>query len=89
MDDAMINDFYSCKIFFFLMKQHLSILDTLIDIMHYWSYENPHWMHVHFQYWSLNVWCGIIDDFVIGAYFFDGTVNTESYCNLLRHFPYL
>ncbi|KYQ51275.1 hypothetical protein ALC60_09565 [Trachymyrmex zeteki] len=40
--------------------------------------------------WSLNVWCGIIGDFVIGSYFFDGTVNTESYCNLLRnHLPLL
>lgn len=46
---------------------------------------------VPFQHrWSLTVWCGIIGDFVIGPHFFDGTVNTESYCNLLKnHLPLL
>lgn len=40
--------------------------------MHYWSAENPHWLREvqHQGRWSLNVWCGIIGDRIIGPYFF-------------------
>lgn len=38
---------------------------------HYWSSENPHWMReTNFQRrWSINVWCGILEDQIIGPYF--------------------
>uniref|UniRef100_A0A8D8XFP3 Transposase n=1 Tax=Cacopsylla melanoneura TaxID=428564 RepID=A0A8D8XFP3_9HEMI len=44
--------------------------------LHYWADENPHWMRaVPHQYpWSLNVWCGIVGDHVIGPHFFDGSL---------------
>lgn len=46
---------------------------------------------VPFQHWwSLNVWCGIIRDFVIDPYFLEETVTSNSYCNLLQnHLPVL
>jgi len=55
--------------------------------MHYYAVENPYWMRsVPFQHrWSLNVWCGIIGDFVIGPYFFEGNVTSDSYCNMLQN----
>lgn len=39
--------------------------------MHYWSPVNPHWMReVNYQNrWSLNVWCGILGDRIIGPFF--------------------
>ena len=40
--------------------------------VHYWTNENPQWMRtVPFQHpWSVNCWCGIVRDHVIGPYFF-------------------
>jgi hypothetical protein len=37
--------------------------------MQYWAVENPHWMRQRQtqNYWSLNVWGGLIDNKVIGA----------------------
>jgi hypothetical protein len=37
--------------------------------MHYWAVENPQWMRQRQtqNYWSLNVWGGVIDNKVIGA----------------------
>ena len=42
--------------------------------MHYWLNENPRWMRVvPFQHpWSVNCWCSIFGDHVIGLYFFKG-----------------
>ncbi|EFA08485.1 Transposable element Tc3 transposase-like Protein [Tribolium castaneum] len=50
--------------------------------MHYWAVENPRWMRQvdHQRVWSLNVWGGILGQFVIGPFFFDG----EMYLNFLR-----
>jgi len=60
--------------------------------MHYWSDINSHWMRiVSLQHpWSLNVWCGIVTDCVIGPYFFEGHLNNPMYANFLRGvFPQL
>ena len=40
--------------------------------MHYWANKNPRWMRtVPFQHpWSVNCWCGIVGDHVIGPYIF-------------------
>lgn len=54
--------------------------------MHYWSIENSHCLREVEQQrpWSLNVWCGIIGDKLIGPLFIEGTLNGEKYCNLLQ-----
>jgi len=53
---------------------------------HYWSDVNPHWHRgVDNQHrWSLNVWCGIVNGYLIGPYFFDGNVNQHNFLELLR-----
>lgn len=91
MRDAMINDnSFLQNILFSDEAQFTNTGHLNRHNMHYWSNENPHWTRtVPFQHrWSLIVWCGIIGDSVIGPYCFDDTVNTQSYCNLLRnHLP--
>lgn len=60
--------------------------------MHYWSQANPHWMRqIPFQHpWSLNAWCGIVGDNVIGPYFFNAHLNGEMYSQfLLNELPLL
>ena len=57
MRDAMINDSFLQNILF---SDEATFINTgYLDRhnMHYWSYENPHWMReVHFQHrWSLNM----------------------------------
>jgi len=34
--------------------------------------------------WSVNVWCGIVNGYLIDPYFFDGNVNKENFMELLR-----
>ena len=47
---------------------------------HYWSDHNSHWtMDGHTQRrWNINVWCGIIDEYIIGPYFFEDNFNCIS-----------
>lgn len=54
----------------------------------YWSRENPHWMcEAHTQYpKKVNVWAGIINNKIIGPYFFEGTVTGEVYLDFLINF---
>ncbi|EZA46439.1 hypothetical protein X777_00158, partial [Ooceraea biroi] len=54
--------------------------------MHYWSVENPHCLReVERQRpWSVNVWCGIIGDKLIGPYFIEGTLDGAKYRNFLQ-----
>ena len=53
---------------------------------HYWSPENPHWYITvdHQHRWCLTVWCGIINGYLIGPYFFQDNVNSHSYLEVLR-----
>lgn len=39
---------------------------------HYWSDENPHWHRSveHQHQWRVNVWCGIVNGYLIGPFFF-------------------
>ncbi|EFN72100.1 Transposable element Tc3 transposase, partial [Camponotus floridanus] len=55
--------------------------------MHYWNKENPHWIREvnHQRPWSVNVWCGIIGDKLIGPNFINGTLNGEKYKNMLEN----
>jgi len=54
---------------------------------HFWSQENPRWMReVDFQnIWSVNTWCGLIGQHIVGPYFFDGPLNGVVYANFLRN----
>lgn len=54
----------------------------------YWSNRNPHWLLDINQVRKEGVmtWAGVIDTHVIGPYFFEGPVNTDSYLELLEDF---
>jgi len=49
---------------------------------HCWAGENPRWMMERRMQgrWSINVWCGIVNQYVVGPHFFDGKL-----VNILRH----
>ena len=53
--------------------------------MHYWANENLRWMRtVPFQHpWSVNCWCSIDGDHVIGPYFFECHMTGQVYANFL------
>lgn len=53
----------------------------------YWSDQNPNWMiNCKRQYSSkINVWCGIIDNKIIGPFFFDENLNTENFLHFLNN----
>lgn len=53
--------------------------------LHYWSDQNPRWLRQidHQHVWSLNVWCAIIGDTIIGPFFFDNIVNGRIFLNFL------
>lgn len=55
--------------------------------MHYWSIENPHWLREveHQRQWSVNVWCGIVGDKLVGPYFIEGNLNGEKYRDFLQN----
>ena len=41
---------------------------------------------VLFQHpWSVNCWCGIVADHVIGPYFFEGRLTGQVYANFLQN----
>lgn len=48
---------------------------------HYWSNHNPRWKrNINFQVkWNINVWCSIINDQLIGPYFYQNTLTGRSY----------
>lgn len=54
----------------------------------YWSRQNPHWMmEANTQYpRKVNVWAGIIENRIIGPYFFNGSLNSEKYLNFLESY---
>ena len=56
--------------------------------MHYYAQENPRWVRqVDIQHrWSLNVWGGIINNNVIGPFFFEERLNGERYRRFLRDY---
>ncbi|KAJ8943495.1 hypothetical protein NQ318_016275 [Aromia moschata] len=53
----------------------------------YWAEENPHWMReLHTQRPQKTiVWAGIIQDRIVGPFFFDDTLNGARYLRLLQH----
>ena len=55
--------------------------------IHYWANENSRCMRtVPFQHpWSVNCWCVIVGDHVIGPYFFEGRLTGQVYANFLQN----
>lgn len=53
---------------------------------HYYDTENRHTFRTidRQQRWSVNVWGGIIGDFVIGPHFFEGILNGRTFFNFLE-----
>ncbi|KZC06777.1 hypothetical protein WN55_07550 [Dufourea novaeangliae] len=54
--------------------------------MHFWSTENSHWLRqvARQKPWSVNVWCGIIEDRIIGPYFIERNLNGRKYTTFLQ-----
>lgn len=54
--------------------------------MHYYATENPHWVREvqHQNHWSVNVWCGIFHNRIIGPYFFNEPLNGPTYLLFLQ-----
>lgn len=52
----------------------------------WWAQENPNFIiECRDQYsFKTNVWCGVLNDQVIGPYFFRGNLNSEEYLRLLN-----
>lgn len=55
---------------------------------HTWSQQNPHsYRQIKKQgRETVNVWCGILNNKIIGPYFFEGNMNGEKYLHLLENF---
>lgn len=53
----------------------------------YWATENPHWIiNCKSQYSEkVNVWCGIVQNRIIGPYFFDGNINGQNFLEFLNN----
>lgn len=53
----------------------------------YWSTANPHWMtEAHTQYpQKVNVWAGIVEDRIIGPFFFDEPLTGQRYLDFLEN----
>lgn len=53
----------------------------------YWAQENPHWyIENHTQYnEKVNVWAGIVENRIIGPFFFDESLTGERYLNFLQN----
>ena len=51
----------------------------------HWSQENPHWViEKNTQYpQKVNVWMGMINNRILGPYFFEGNLNAELYLDFL------
>lgn len=52
-----------------------------------WSPENPGWtiQIPRQEQWRVNVWAGILNDRIIGPWFFDGNMDSEVYADLLEN----
>lgn len=55
--------------------------------MHSWDEEHPHatFVRSHQYRFSLNVWCGIMGNHLIGPYFIEGRLTGEAYVNFLQN----
>lgn len=88
MDLCQLNPHFSNRILF--SDEATFCLNGTINRQNcrYWSRDNPRWMmEVNTQYpRKVNVWAGIIENRIIGPYFFDGSLNAEGYLRFLETF---
>lgn len=54
---------------------------------HQYSFANPHWkkQRMNQHIWSCNVWCGIVNNKIIGPYFLEGNLNSDRYINFIEN----
>jgi len=54
---------------------------------HFWNETNPTWTReTNAQVrWSVNVWCGILNNTLIGPYFYDGSLTGQRYLVFLQN----
>lgn len=52
-----------------------------------WSDQNPHWIVQCKRQYSqkVNVWCGILNERIIGPFFFDGNLNGAAFLHFLEN----
>jgi len=70
------------------MNQHLLMMDDLIKHnCHYWAAENSRcFCEIPYQHqWSINVWCSIVNGYIIGSHFFSGTLTSAIYNDFLQN----
>ena len=55
--------------------------------MHFWDEENPHiiWDRTHQHRFSINVWCGIFGNYLLGPHVLHGRLTGESYLHFLQN----
>jgi len=52
---------------------------------HVWGDENPHaTVESNFQRFSVNVWCAVLDDQLIGPFILEGRLTGEAYLRFLK-----
>lgn len=53
----------------------------------FWSPVNPHWVREidHQHVWKVNVWCGIIDDKILGPVFFEENLTGPRYASFIEN----
>lgn len=53
---------------------------------HFWATENPHWTRMrNFQNKiSINVWCGILNGYLIGPYLYEENLTSRPFLDFLR-----
>ncbi|KAJ8909541.1 hypothetical protein NQ315_013887, partial [Exocentrus adspersus] len=54
---------------------------------HYYDTQNPHIVNINnYQHnWTINVWGGIVHNYVIGPHIFEGSVTGEVFLNFLSN----
>ncbi|EFN84727.1 hypothetical protein EAI_08473, partial [Harpegnathos saltator] len=78
--EARENDFVNNNVF--IDKAALQLNENVNHHnLRYWSFENLHWMRNNKSQYheKVNVWAGIIGNYLIGPFFFDGNLNSERY----------
>jgi hypothetical protein len=55
-----------------LKKHEYHPYHTELHNLHYWEIQNPHWMREQDikNRWSLNVWGGVVNNRIVGPFFF-------------------
>lgn len=75
--------------YFFLLFFNEANFDNRCEINRhnclYWSRENPHRAIPFLYRWSFNVWYGIVNGYIIGPYFYNGTLTETIHDNFIKN----